>query len=536
MDLHISVIADFKSANSDIEVIDWCLSGHAWAMNRAQDCPKYINPTTWKDLNFDMIRKFQNEYDSFLATFDGFITGHVPAFAMIYEKYNKPVLMINTCRYDLPFCFTKNTVMLEQFHECLERMKNRIQIVSNNRGDQAYTLAGTMIQPLYNPSLCLYTNARYIPIRDTFLCYNGDSAIHPLITQKNSIELPYQWQYITSFKGIIYFPYEISTMSMFEHFTAGCPMFFPSKTFLRQSCTFQTISMYWGEHIPNSLKEFSNLDVWIEKSDIYDVFRSPNTYYFDSMEHLFLLLETFHYIDDGEFRSRHIQTTKENWKDIIRNLMFPKYSNTDLSQNRIADHVNSYFGITIFPTRVDMLSLVPKHGRYGEIGVFQGEFTDSICRVLQPVSLVLYDLFTGTMGSGDQDGNTFRYCNLDEVYAGMSNFASKYPSMVLRKGDSSTLLAAETDGFDMIYIDGDNSYEGCSKDLESAYQKMNPGGWIMGHNYEINSEKTNNVYHFGVKQAVDGFCVKYNQRVVAKGMDGCVSYAIQVRNTASDLV
>jgi queuine tRNA-ribosyltransferase len=33
MDLHISVIADFKSLNPDIEVIDWCLSGHSWVMN-----------------------------------------------------------------------------------------------------------------------------------------------------------------------------------------------------------------------------------------------------------------------------------------------------------------------------------------------------------------------------------------------------------------------------------------------------------------------------------------------------------------------
>lgn len=198
MDVHISVIADFKSANSDIEVIDWCLSGHAWAMKRAQDYPEHINPRTWEGLNFDMIRKFQDKYDSFLTTFDGFITGHVPAFAMIYEKYNKPILMINSCRYDLPFCFTKDIVMLNHFHECLKRMENRIKIVSNNKGDQAYTLAGTTIQPLYNPSLCLYTNARYIPIHDTFLCYNGGSAIHPLITQKKqyTFALPVARYYI----------------------------------------------------------------------------------------------------------------------------------------------------------------------------------------------------------------------------------------------------------------------------------------------------------------------------------------------------
>lgn len=114
-------------------------------------------------------------------------------------------------------------------------------------------------------------------------------------------------------------------------------MFFPSKTFVRQCCTFQTISGYWGEHIPNSLREFSNIDVWIEKSDIYDVFCSPNTYYFDSMEHLFSLLETFKYIDDSEFRNVHIQTTKKTWKDIVRKLMFPKYFNNHLSNALYGD-------------------------------------------------------------------------------------------------------------------------------------------------------------------------------------------------------
>ncbi len=146
MDVHISVIADFKTACPDVEVVDWCLSGHAWAMKRAQDHPDHINPHTWKNLDETMIKQFQDRYDSFLRTFDGFITCHVPAFAMIYEKYDKPILMINSCRYDLPFCFTKDMVMRQRFHECLQRIQLRLTIVSNNKGDQMYTLSGTGIR------------------------------------------------------------------------------------------------------------------------------------------------------------------------------------------------------------------------------------------------------------------------------------------------------------------------------------------------------------------------------------------------------
>jgi predicted O-methyltransferase YrrM len=83
--------------------------------------------------------------------------------------------------------------------------------------------------------------------------------------------------------------------------------------------------------------------------------------------------------------------------------------------------------------------------------------------------------------------------------------------------------------FDMIYLDGDHEYKGVVKDLEVAYQKIKPNGWLMGHDYEMNMKKAKTSCHFGVKQAVDEFCERYNQRIYAKGMDGCVSFAIQLK-------
>jgi hypothetical protein len=80
----------------------------------------------------------------------------------------------------------------------------------------------------------------------------------------------------------------------------------------------------------------------------------------------------------------------------------------------------------------------------------------------------------------------------------------------------------------MIYIDGDHSYEGCKKDLEIAYKKCKSGGYIMGHDYEMNMKKATREYFFGVKRAVDEFCQVYKQSICAKGLDGCVSYAIRI--------
>jgi hypothetical protein len=321
MDAHVSVIADFKSANPEIEVDDWCISGHAWVLNRKMDNPDFVNNYSFHQINEDMIQKFQERYDSFLQQFDGFITCHVPAFAMIYEKYNKPVLMINSCRYDLPFCQTKDYYMLQKFHQCIHRIKDRITIVSNNLADQLYTFKGIGIQPLYNPSLCLYTNVKYNPVKPTFLCYNQINISHELITNKSELSRPYKWNDLMMYRGIIHVPYEISTMSMFEQFTAGCPLFFPSKSFLKSNSHF-LISMqsYWGNECPKYLNEFLNLDRWIDLSDMYNAFKSPNTYYYDSAEHLFDLLKNFVYIDDTEYRQIYIQKTKDTWKTILLNL------------------------------------------------------------------------------------------------------------------------------------------------------------------------------------------------------------------------
>lgn len=183
--------------------------------------------------------------------------------------------------------------------------------------------------------------------------------------------------------------------------------------------------------------------------------------------------------------------------------------------------------VRIFPSRDAMLSIIPENGVYAEIGVFEGKFADTICGALQPSRLVLLDLFSGVVGSGDQDGNNMKFIDTRKVYDHFVRVSKRFPALEVVKGDSSTNLAKYPDNtFDMVYIDGDHSYEGVKKDIEVAYRKVKSGGWILGHDYEMNFAKAKHNYDFGVKQAVDEFCEKYNQRISAKGMDGCVSFGI----------
>ncbi len=316
MDLHISVIADFKTACPEVEVVDWSLSGHSWVMHRQPDFPHVINPNTWRNLDSGMIIRFQQKYDRFLRQFDGFIVGYASCFAMLYERYNKPIIMLNAVRYDVPFCQTRNFQMIQNYNECLLRLHqtNKLIIVSNNKADQLYLLRGCGLQSKYIPSLCDYTHVKYAPTKSTFLCYHGTVPDHPLVTPKSQLRHPHDWKDLTEFKGIISFPYEVSLMSLFEQFTMGLPLFFPSKSFWKANPNIQSISAYWGQ-MPGQFYELTDLSNWIELADMYDTFQSPNTYYFDSFDHLFQLLESFVYVDDTAQREERAASIRKSWKE-----------------------------------------------------------------------------------------------------------------------------------------------------------------------------------------------------------------------------
>jgi len=164
-----------------------------------------------------------------------------------------------------------------------------------------------------------------------------------------------------------------------------------------------------------------------------------------------------------------------------------------------------------------------------EIGVFRGEFAAEIRHRLHPSLQILCDPWDGPCVSGDADGNNVVGSDLRFVYDEMERQVRGDPSWQLIRGRSPEALKGLAAGsLDAVYIDGDHSYEGCARDLEEALRLVKPGGYIMGHDYEINPAKTEARYDFGVKRAVDEFCARRGLEITAKGMDGCVSYAIRV--------
>lgn len=314
IDLHISVIADIKHIFSTfgIEIVNWSLSGHMWVFGQKPDNVVIINQTSWNHLSPELIQKFQERYDEFLSSFDGFICGHPNSFALLYEKYQKPIYVVNTCRYDIPFSFNGNHAMIAELHACFKRLneKGLLKVVSNNRADRDYFMMGNPgIVPVLIPSLCLYTGMVWNPTKceRKFLMYSDCKSApqHPLIVKRPS---KFEWKDLANYRGIVHIPYEASTMSIFEHISSGIPLFFPTKRFLNELWSSETAtfgSNYWRIHAkqspPSYLSETNLYQYWIDRADYYDI---PDYYYFDSFDELLRMLVGF--FGDTKYEERKI--------------------------------------------------------------------------------------------------------------------------------------------------------------------------------------------------------------------------------------
>jgi len=300
LDLHISVIADLRYIfeREGHEVVNWSLSGHTWVFGKERDNVKIINQNTWNKLDMQMIDAFCGEYQEFLSSFDGFIVAFPVSFALIFERFNKPIFALNCIRYETPFFNSHDNSMLTELHSCFVRLQNKglLHVIANNKADFDYfKLGNPSIDLKLIPSLCSYTRMKWTGGHNKlFLVYTNDHVIpnNSLIVKRSEVG-SFSWDNLMSFRGIIHIPYESTTMSIFEHITSGIPLFFPTKRFLKElwsSGTAKCICDYWKGNIPPHIEETRGYEFWINRADYYGI---SGYYYFDSVPELFTMLANF---------------------------------------------------------------------------------------------------------------------------------------------------------------------------------------------------------------------------------------------------
>lgn len=172
----------------------------------------------------------------------------------------------------------------------------------------------------------------------------------------------------------------------------------------------------------------------------------------------------------------------------------------------------------IFDTRNEMFSSFNKNLVVAELGVFKGEFSKDIKKIIEPKRLFLVDLFSGYFGSGDKDGLNHTYAQLEEEEQKLREFFKNDTNVEIIKNDTISFLdSLDNETLDIVYIDADHSYESVKKDLRHSLSKVKTGGLICGHDY---------VEYTQAKNAVDDFCRENNLVIKYLTKDGCPSFAI----------
>lgn len=295
IDLHVSVIEDVKTIwkrlFTNIEIVDWSISGHKYLFSHAIDhFNPILNGKTWRDFDYALIHTFQQQYDNLLKECDGFIVTHSPIFVMLFEKYNKPIIVVNSCRYHQPICWNGNSTMLHAFHKTLHNLttNNLLTIIHNNRGDEWFfrtsVEASDTIPQYYAPSLCEYIQCMYSPSLETVLLDDPQNILHridlPILHRKTA---PYEWKHLYQHRAVIVIPRETSYMTFFEYLQACIPIIIPTKRMLqelihRHGLSLGTLRSYNLVH--------TDLSPWIDRADYYraDVLEACIT--FDSLQEL----------------------------------------------------------------------------------------------------------------------------------------------------------------------------------------------------------------------------------------------------------
>lgn len=309
LDLHASVIKDLTDIFERIghNVNHWSISSHAWVHGEATRDVEVVNQYTWRHLNEHMCERFYQRYRELLSEYDGFIVTHTPAFALLYQRFNKPVIVVASTRYEAPFSLSKRN--WEWLNSSLRELSERKLIcrVANNKYDQQYCELFTGLSWRHIPSLCHYFGEKWNPVTGTFLV---DSKIFPARLRSVNFVFKkslgrFSWSDLIKYAGIIVIPYNVSVMSVFEYYQAAIPLFFPSKEFcmelysnfsgegvLSELSWLQVYGvnggsvLYTGPNDPNDYGNRSVMEQWINYSDWYDSEWMPHITYFNSFSEL----------------------------------------------------------------------------------------------------------------------------------------------------------------------------------------------------------------------------------------------------------
>ena len=139
-----------------------------------------------------------------------------------------------------------------------------------------------------------------------------------------------------------------------------------------------------------------------------------------------------------------------------------------------------------------------------EVGVWRGGFSEQIIKICGPKEFYgvdPYELFPGMVSAPGPEYNT--QADLDALSTNVATKLKKHGHTLIRKKSLDAVKDFSDLSVDLVYIDGDHTYEGCKADIHAWWPKVKSGGILMGDDYF--EYKTGKGFDFGVIPAVNEF-------------------------------
>lgn len=336
IDFHASIIADISRIFKDLghDSVDWTLSGHAWIFNKQKANIPVLND--WQNMvSKELWNDFYKIYSNELNQYDSFITCYPPSFSLLYKKFEKPIIMHMAIRYEHPF--TSNPGAWGYLNNYVREGVDagKIILVANSIYDKKYCESFVGREVRYIPSLCDYAD-KYNGKKDGFIYFSRNPIPN---VQARHWNQRYHFNDLANYSGIIHFPYQISTMSIFEQYTSNIPLFFPSQEYLLSlyqtgynvlkelswtsyfNLSNKSPIKYQAPYDPNDYKDIAGIRHWLQYADFYSEFM-PHINYFNSIEELNDMIEKVDLsVTSQKMREKNIERKEyvyKSWEEVIK--------------------------------------------------------------------------------------------------------------------------------------------------------------------------------------------------------------------------
>lgn len=339
LDLHTSVLRDVQPYFDEmgVAVNRWSISASSAIFSEPNLKVAHINSRTWQNLNSDLVKAFQSRYHRTLAKSSGYVVTHSMSFVEIFAKFSKPMLAINSTRYESPY--TLKPKQIQNLNTVLQRntLEGCLTIISNNLGDRDYLHQMTGIDTIHIPSLCAYTQShtggdpRWMVLsRNTDLSLKVAKNGNYIHSMKELFPQGYSYTNLARIGGVILIPYNISTMTLFELSTAGIPVRIPSDKLLlewigipgvlSELSYVQVLGVQTPSHLKGTMADPNTsgfYEWWLARADWRDSTMFPNITFFDSLDEL---EEPTQPVDYASVAMRNM-TIRNRWQLIISNFV-----------------------------------------------------------------------------------------------------------------------------------------------------------------------------------------------------------------------